>query len=918
MKKAERRTKWVGRTSGRPRGRRPLVHGLLAALLMMCIVSLIGALVPSGTAAAGAIGYQDQSWAGTGTPTGTKRSESVLWWNDGLWWANMWSTGSRQFHIFRFDQATQSWSDTGVVVDRRSYTHADVRWDGTHLYVASHQYVGESQPAVAGYPSYLYRFSYNAATKTYSLDSGFPALINNLKTETLVIDKDSTETLWATWQQDNRIYVTHSVGGDTTWATPFALPSAGSNVTVDDNSAVIAFGGNKIGIMWSNQTTQADGMYFAVHVDGQPDTSWEPSRTAIQGAGTADDHMNLKTDGSGRVYAAVKTSFTQSGAPLVMLLTRDPASGDWSSYTVARVSDCPTRALVVIDEQNRVLHVFYTAPAPPAYSCSNVGGAIYEKTSSLDAISFPTGYGTPVILDADSAYLNDVSSTKQNVTAATGLLVLAVNGQLQYYWHAYEMLPGTQAPVADFIGNPTSGNAPLVVSFTDASTGNPTAWSWSFGDGGTSTVQNPSHTFAAAGTYTVSLTASNAAGSSTMTKSGYITVTSSGNLTTTFLPVADADVSSAYPNLNYATRTDLRVRTSTDQTVANYRSYLKFTVAGVAGTVTSAKLRLYVTDPSADGGGIYSIVNSWTETGITLRDSEHEFESRHVQQSRGRASAGTGRHGDILTITCLNADEVARSLARHTGGSSFCHRLHRFAANHLLRFFDSRRLRGSGTDFQRERPAILEANGIVEDAGGVLPGSYFRSFWRPLFRRALLRSLSHGPATARDGAERARDSAERPQHGRLQPHRRHQLGPSRGRPSIASARVLLPETRSSQQHVQDDVRRRGRPANAFLALLREAQPAVCQRSNLERDRAGRKAALDVCRKGPSRISRFGDQSHQRRPRRTAIDARQTTHRCETADRHHGRSVLWWSPVSRRPPRRERRLPNLVGRARPGN
>jgi hypothetical protein len=33
--------------------------------------------------------------------------------------------------------------------------------------------------------------------------------------------------------------------------------------------------------------------------------------------------------------------------------------------------------------------------------------------------------------------------------------------------------------------------------------------------------------------------------------------------------------------------------------------------------VTSAKLRLYVTDPSTDGGGIYGIVNSWTETGIT-------------------------------------------------------------------------------------------------------------------------------------------------------------------------------------------------------------------------------------------------------------------------------------------------------------
>jgi PKD repeat protein len=80
------------------------------------------------------------------------------------------------------------------------------------------------------------------------------------------------------------------------------------------------------------------------------------------------------------------------------------------------------------------------------------------------------------------------------------------------------------SPVADFSGTPTSGNTPLTVSFSDLSTGNPTSWSWTFGDGGTSTTQSPSHQYSAAGTYTVSLTATNACGSSTETKSGYITV----------------------------------------------------------------------------------------------------------------------------------------------------------------------------------------------------------------------------------------------------------------------------------------------------------------------------------------------------------------------------------------------------------
>jgi len=77
-------------------------------------------------------------------------------------------------------------------------------------------------------------------------------------------------------------------------------------------------------------------------------------------------------------------------------------------------------------------------------------------------------------------------------------------------------------PVANFVGSPTSGAAPLTVNFTDQSTNNPTSWAWTFGDGGTSTVQNPSHIYTANGNYTVSLTATNAYGSNTMTKTNYI------------------------------------------------------------------------------------------------------------------------------------------------------------------------------------------------------------------------------------------------------------------------------------------------------------------------------------------------------------------------------------------------------------
>ncbi len=87
-------------------------------------------------------------------------------------------------------------------------------------------------------------------------------------------------------------------------------------------------------------------------------------------------------------------------------------------------------------------------------------------------------------------------------------------------------LSGQIPPTADFVGEPTSGIYPLLVNFTDLSTGNPTSWSWDFGDGvGTSTAQNPSYTYTAAGTYTVTLTATNAYGSDDEVKVNYITVT---------------------------------------------------------------------------------------------------------------------------------------------------------------------------------------------------------------------------------------------------------------------------------------------------------------------------------------------------------------------------------------------------------
>ena len=127
------------------------------------------------------------------------------------------------------------------------------------------------------------------------------------------------------------------------------------------------------------------------------------------------------------------------------------------------------------------------------------------------------------------------SSTQQNpiITYSTPgtynvtLNVGNVNGNDSETKNAYITVnPVTEAPVANFSANNTTVIIGASVTFTDLSTNGPSAWSWSF-DGGTpntSTAQNPTIVYNTAGTYEVSLTASNSIGADTETKTAYITV----------------------------------------------------------------------------------------------------------------------------------------------------------------------------------------------------------------------------------------------------------------------------------------------------------------------------------------------------------------------------------------------------------
>ena len=213
---------------------------------------------------------------------------------------------------------------------------------------------------------------------------------------------------------------------DASWGTAFALPTAA--VKADDISSLVAVGGNRVGVLWSNQNNWTFG--FALHADSQADDVWS-LETALSGTGLSDDHINLKSDSSGRVYAAIKTSKSSSNDPLTMLLVRQ-AGGGWSSHLFGTVRDNHTRPIVELDEEHGLVHMYATD--------SGSGGTIVEKTAPLGAISFAPGKGLSVIKDADGK-LNNPTSTKQNPTSSTGLVVLAHSSN-GHSMHTFQSLSG--------------------------------------------------------------------------------------------------------------------------------------------------------------------------------------------------------------------------------------------------------------------------------------------------------------------------------------------------------------------------------------------------------------------------------------------------------------------------------------------
>jgi hypothetical protein len=436
---------------------------LALRVLMVAVVVLAGATVVANRARAASVevGYRDFAYGSSATaPTGMK-PESKLWYTqDNIWWGSMFNKSTGKFEIYKFDRTQQSWATTGVAIDARRVSQADALYHAGSgkLYIVSHPKEGARTDQLGGDFAMMFRrYTYTPGTAgapgRYTLDSGFPVTIAALNSdgktplspEGAVLDRDSKGMFWVTWTEPNSaggrtVRVTHSTTSAGVWAAPYDLPVAhANNLGPDEMSTLVAYKG-MIGVLWGNEH---DGtLNFAAHKDGMADTAW--ALRVLCDASTfgnlkcPDDHLNIKSlnaDGTGRVFAIVKTSLNdlrspKAADPLEIVWKYEPSTDQWTRSTVWTVGDDVTRAITLLDTSGQQIYAFAAAPC-----CS--GGTIYYKKSSYNSLSFAGGLGTPFIRSSLDPKINNITSTKQSVNAASGLLVLGGDDSTRYYLHNF-------------------------------------------------------------------------------------------------------------------------------------------------------------------------------------------------------------------------------------------------------------------------------------------------------------------------------------------------------------------------------------------------------------------------------------------------------------------------------------------------
>ena len=175
--------------------------------------------------------------------------------------------------------------------------------------------------------------------------------------------------------------------------------------------------------------------------------------------------------------------------------------------------------------ETQVELITVTEPAPAAaFSMETTRGPAplavqFSDESTLNITAWSWNFG-----DGGSSSLQDPLHTFTDPGTYAVELTVTSAGGTDTLTLADAVVVLNPAPIPGFSADVTSGPAPLAVAFTDATTGDVTSWSWSFGDGSVSTAQSPTHVYEAVGTYTVTLSSAGPGGSNELVMADHITV----------------------------------------------------------------------------------------------------------------------------------------------------------------------------------------------------------------------------------------------------------------------------------------------------------------------------------------------------------------------------------------------------------
>ncbi len=216
------------------------------------------------------------------------------------------------------------------------------------------------------------------------------------------------------------------------------------------------------------------------------------------------------------------------GADLVNVSVDGTHVGPVSNWTFSEISSNHTFATTGQPTPGQV-HAFFTlnttwgaVPLTVQFTNQSLGEPTSfqwdfgdgETSTERDPVHTYTTPGTySVTLQAHNAWTGGVATLSHALTTTAGIVPSPTPTPV----------PGEIT--AAFSADRTSGSAPMQVSFTDLSTGNPTSWVWTLGDGTLSASQNTTHIYSAKGMYSITLTAQNSLYSGSIEKSGFITVT---------------------------------------------------------------------------------------------------------------------------------------------------------------------------------------------------------------------------------------------------------------------------------------------------------------------------------------------------------------------------------------------------------